>query len=625
MLDRNTVIGLVLIGAILIAFSIINAPSREDVALQQRKNDSIQVIKKQKEKELQQKAISNAVLETLSDTLPQSDSLIAVNKAKRFGPFAAASEGDVKTVYLENDLIKVKVLSKGAKAASVELKKFKDHLGKPLQLFHPDSTKFGLTLVSGNLVLSTDSLYFVTTSSSPDKLVMTLPAGEGRSLIYTYSLKPGSYVLDFKMTMNRMDDLIPGNVNALSLKWATLSLQHEKNLDAERGASTVSYLFSDGESDRLSESETDASEIQNNLKWIAFRQQYFSAAVFSEKELPKPSSISTRPSVEAGFNKFMTAELTLPFDHQASVSHDLHFYYGPNHFQTLKKLDIGLEELIPLGWGILGWINRFCVIPIFNFFEGFNLNYGIIILILTLVIKIVLFPLTFRAYLSSARMKVLKPEMDEINEKYAKEDPMKKQQAIMSLYRSAGVNPFGGCLPLLLQMPILFAMFRFFPASIELRQKSFLWADDLSTYDSILDLSFNIPFYGDHVSLFTLLMTVSTILYTRMNSSQFSGPQMAQMKIMMYAMPVIFLGVFNNYSSGLSYYYFLANMITFGQQFLFRKFVDDDAIHAKIQENKKRPAAAKKSRLQQRLEEMQKQQQLLQKQRQNQGSKPKKK
>jgi YidC/Oxa1 family membrane protein insertase len=235
------------------------------------------------------------------------------------------------------------------------------------------------------------------------------------------------------------------------------------------------------------------------------------------------------------------------------------------------------------------------------------------------VIKVVLLPLTYKAYLSTAKMKVLKPEMDEINLKFSNDDPMKKQQAIMALYRKAGVNPLGGCLPMLLQLPILFAMFRFFPASIELRQKSFLWADDLSTYDSIYDLPFHIPGYGDHVSLFTLMMTVSTIMYTRMNSSQFSGPQMAQMKWVMYLMPVIFLGVLNNYSSGLSYYYFLANMITFGQQFLIRKFVDEDAIHRKIQENKKKPVT--KSKFQERLEAMQKQQQLLQQQKQQQKGK----
>jgi YidC/Oxa1 family membrane protein insertase len=277
----------------------------------------------------------------------------------------------------------------------------------------------------------------------------------------------------------------------------------------------------------------------------------------------------------------------------------MHFYFGPNHYQILKSQGHNLEKQIPLGWGIFGWVNRFIVIPIFNFLNGFNWSYGIIILILTIAIKLLLLPLTFKAYLSQAKMKVLKPEVDEIQGKF-KEEPMKLQQEMMALYRKAGVSPLGGCLPMLLQMPILIAMFRFFPQSIELRQQSFLWATDLSTYDSILDLSFTIPFYGDHVSLFTLLMTVSTLLITKVNSSsQMTNPQM---KWMMYLMPIVFLGVFNSYSAGLSYYYFLANMISIGQQYLFRSFVNEDEIHRKIQENKKKPT--KKSKFQQRLEKM---------------------
>lgn len=259
-----------------------------------------------------------------------------------------------------------------------------------------------------------------------------------------------------------------------------------------------------------------------------------------------------------------------------------------------------MEKLVPLGWGIFGWVNRFAVIPVFNFLNSFNINYGIIILLLTILIKVVLLPLTYKSYISTAKMKVLQPEMSELQAKF-KADPMKLQQETMALYRKAGVSPLGGCLPMVLQMPILIAMFRFFPASIELRQEGFLWAKDLSTYDSILDLPFNIPFYGDHVSLFTILMTVSTLIYTRMNM-QMTAATNPSMKYVMYLMPIMFLGIFNNYSSGLSYYYFLANMITFGQQYLFKSFVDEKAIHAKIQENKKKPV--KKSKFQERLEKM---------------------
>ena len=277
----------------------------------------------------------------------------------------------------------------------------------------------------------------------------------------------------------------------------------------------------------------------------------------------------------------------------------MRFYIGPNHYQTLKKIaDLNLEKIIPLGWGIFGWVNRFIVIPTFNFLNSFNLNYGIIILFLTIFVRIILLPLTFGSFKSQAKMKVLQPEITEINEKF-KEEPMKKQQEVMGLYKKAGVNPLGGCIPGLLQMPILIAMFNFFPSSIELRQQSFLWATDLSTYDSILDLPFKIPFYGSHVSLFTLLMTVSTIIYTKVNM-QMTAATNPQMKWMMYLMPILFLGFFNNYSSGLSYYYFLSNIFGFGQQYLFKFFIDEEKIHAKIQENKKKPV--KKSSFQQRLD-----------------------
>jgi YidC/Oxa1 family membrane protein insertase len=320
----------------------------------------------------------------------------------------------------------------------------------------------------------------------------------------------------------------------------------------------------------------------------------------------KPGSlISTRtPNEKDDFKRF-NASLNLAYDASKEKSADFQFYFGPNHFQTLKEAGHDLQKQIPLGWGIFGWVNKFLVIPVFNWLDGYALNYGIIILLLTLIIKSILFPFQYKSYLSQAKMRVLKPEIDDLNKKYENDDPMKKQQALMGLYKEAGVNPLGGCLPLLLQLPILLAMFNFFPNAIELRQKAFLWADDLSTYDSILTLPFSIPAYGDHVSLFALLMTISTIIYTMMNN-QLSGAnaQMPQLKWMMYLMPVIFLFVLNSYASGLNYYYFLANVITFGQQFAFTKFVDEKKIHAKIQANKNKPGAKKQSSFQQKLEEM---------------------
>jgi YidC/Oxa1 family membrane protein insertase len=316
------------------------------------------------------------------------------------------------------------------------------------------------------------------------------------------------------------------------------------------------------------------------------------------------------PEKELNYLDYMEATVSLPFNAAKDKQLDLAFYFGPNKYNIMRSYHLDLEKQIPLGWSffLMQWINRFAVLPVFNFLEGFNLNYGIIILILTILLKIVLFPIAYKTYLSSAKMRLLKPEVDEITAKFPKkEDAMKKQQATMALYKKAGVNPMSGCVPMLLQFPILLAMFRFFPASIELRQEAFLWAEDLSSYDSIFDLPFNIPFYGDHVSLFTLLMTISTIIYTKINNDMMStGNQLPGMKTMMYLMPVMFLGFFNSYSSGLSYYYLLANLITFAQMYAIRSFVNEDKLHAQIQENKKKPV--KKSNFQKRLEEMAKNQ-----------------
>ncbi|MGM0613874.1 MAG: membrane protein insertase YidC, partial [Bacteroidota bacterium] len=351
-------------------------------------------------------------------------------------------------------------------------------------------------------------------------------------------------------------------------------------------------------------------------EWLSFKQRFFNSMLWSKDNSIESADLKTVTQVEdpdpsLHYLKTMEAELSVNYKSARDNTAQFAFYFGPNEYPRLNKHKLDMEQMIPLGWGffLLNWINRFAVIPVFNYLEGFNFNYGIIILILTILLKLLLFPIAYKTYMSSAKMRVLKPEIEEINKKYPKKDEaMKKQQATMALYKKAGVNPMAGCLPMLLQLPILIAMFRFFPSSIELRGESFLWASDLSTYDSILSLPFSIPFYGDHVSLFTLLMAISTVLYTWVNQQNMNtGQQMPGMKTMMYLMPVMLLFIFNNYASGLSYYYFLANVITFIQMIVIRNFiVDEDAIRAKIQANKKKPV--KKSKFQQRLEEAQKQQ-----------------
>lgn len=609
-MDRNSIVGLILIGLIIIGFSILNAPSQEQLAAAKHRQDSLALVEKQHEviKQQQQAAASSAALASPDSTV--SDSSAAARRTDLLGAFAEAGQGDAKSVVIENELIRITLTSKGGRIKSAELKKYKTADGKPVVLFESDSTKFGLNFFAQNRSISTNELFFTPvdngfTVAGKDSNTVRLRLFAGspdRYIEYQYTLTGNSYKLGYTMRFVGLNQVIASNTGYLELNWTERMRNQEKDIANERVNSTIYYMFSDEEVDHLSETKDAQEDLKTNVKWLAMKQHFFTQVLIADKSFDKPTHIATTAGVESDpFVKYMQATFTVPYSHGQDETFAMHFYLGPSHYQTLKKEGLNLEKQIPLGWGIFGWVNRFLVIPVFNMLSSMNWNYGLIILILTLVIKLVLTPFTYKSYISQAKMKVLKPEVQEIQDKY-KEEPMKLQQEMMGLYRKAGVSPLGGCLPMLLQLPILIAMFRFFPQSIELRQESFLWAHDLSTYDSILDLPFKIPFYGSHVSLFTLLMTVSTILITVFNSQ--SAATNPQMKWMLYLMPIFTLGIFNNYSAGLSYYYFLANTISIGQQYLFRSFVDEDAIHRQIQENKKRPASQKKSKFQQRLEQM---------------------
>ncbi|HNQ12370.1 MAG TPA: membrane protein insertase YidC [Bacteroidia bacterium] len=608
-MDRNSLIGIFLIGLILVVFSIMNQPSAEELARQKQVRDSIAEV--ERIEEINAQTVQNVESKTqplandsliVNDSI-SNDSLLMANRIAKFGLFSNASEGNEKQLWLENDRLKVTFSTKGGKPIQALLKSYKTYQQNPLQLFDEDSTRFGLTFFAANRLINTNALYFEPMEQSDNsKLVFRLKTDTKAYIDFIYALEPESYQLTFQIRLNGMDQVIADNSNFIELEWMQQSPSQEKDIEAQRRTSGVHYMYLDEDVDYLSETSDESEALKTKVKWIAFKQQYFSSALIADDSFLNPTDVAHQSS---GLNdstvKKFSARLSLPFDKSSDEKIDMKFYFGPNHFQTLRKMKLNLEKLVPLGWGIFGWVNRFLVIPVFNFLNTFNLNYGIIILILTIGIKLLLLPLTYKSYMSTAKMKVLRPEVEEIQGKH-KDEPMKSQQEMLALYRKAGVNPLGGCLPMLLQFPILLAMFNFFPASIELRQESFLWAKDLSTYDSILDLPFNIPFYGDHVSLFTLLMTISTLLFTMFNSQMTATNP--QMKWMMYLMPIIFLGVFNSYSAGLSYYYFLANVISIGQQFMFRRFVDEDEIHRKIQENKKKPSSNKKSKFQQRLEKM---------------------
>ena len=637
-MDRNSIAGILLIFAIFLGYFWLTKPTEKQVQEQKRKHDSIvQVEKKAKEE-----AVKNAIMKQSADkdsvttkksvVTPKADSTNKVTEKNKFGSFYKAAEGKKKYFTLENELLKLKISNKGGRIVSVQLKQYKTYDGKPLFLFDENTSNFGYTFFADNRDISTSNLYFepvpvkagegkndsiVVAKKDSAVIAMRLYPVSKDSVVnkekyveFLYTLKGNTYQVGYKVSFKGLQDIMTSNTDYVNLSWSANLLREEKNIDNERNNSTIYYKFFQDEVNNMSETKDAGTSLKTKVKWISFKGQFFTSVLIADNSFNNAEVKMQTDKTSQVYIKKMNAEISIPFALASQNTIPMSFYFGPTKYKILKKLNVDLERQIPLGWSffLMQWINRYAVLPVFNFLEGFNINYGIIILILTLLLKLVLFPIAYKTYVSSAKMKLLKPEIDEISAKFPKkDDAMKKQQATMALYKKAGVSPLSGCVPMLLQFPILIAMFRFFPASIELRQQSFLWANDLSSYDSILNLPFNIPFYGDHISLFTLLMTASTILYTMVNNQMMasSSQQMPGMKTMMYIMPVMFLGIFNNYSSGLSYYYLLANLITFAQIYGIRSFVDEDKLHKQIQENKKK--VVKKSGWQKRLEDMAKQ------------------
>lgn len=589
--DKNSLIGFVLMAVILIVFNTFFFPEiPQEQAPVKAPTEAIIT-----ETQFTETTIATPIL---------SNSVISEELKTKYGVFASAAKGTDEFQIIENDKLKITVANKGGRIVSVILKEYQTFDSLALDLFDADSSRFNLQFTTGHNINTAD-LYFVAEQSS-NTLSMKLKADDSHYVEYLYTLTD-DYLIDFDIKFIGMESLIPSGINYMNLEWQMKTPQTEKSKTNQDMYTGIQYQYSaDNEGDYLSFTSTDEDKINARLNWVAFKQQFFSAIFIAKDGFEKPTHLISTKSEGSKFIKDLAAKFELPYQHKVDEQLSFQFFFGPNHYKTLKAYDKGFEELVPLGWGIFGWVNQYIIINIFDFLSKYFSSYGIIILLLTLIIKIGLAPFTYKAFLSQAKMKVLKPEIDKINEKLKGKDPMKAQQETMGLYRKAGVNPMGGCLPMLFQFPILIAMFRFFPASIELRQESFLWADDLSSYDSIYELGFNIPFYGDHISLFTLLMTISTLLYTHMNSSMATG-QMAQMKWIMYLMPIMFLGFFNNYAAGLSYYYFLANMFTFTQQYFMKIMINEDEILAQLEANKKKPAKPK-SKFQKKLEDMQKKQ-----------------
>ena len=612
-MDKKTLIGLIVIGAILFGFTWYNASIQQKYAQEQQALTATQ---------------ETESTDTIVPEVRQPDTLQAANQLERHigSSLFQATTGTEKKIEVENDLMKVIFSNKGGKVASVVLKDYLTYQGTPLVLFPDSASVFDMSFFIkqqfNNVQINTGDYYFVADSSftptfaadeTSKNLTFRLDVDSAAHVDFVYTIYKDNYMIDFDVQFVGMENLLAQNQTDLEFTWQNVGMQNEKGFENENNYTTIAYKYPSDESvEQLRTSTEDKSEtINSKVKWVAFKQQFFSSIFVAKDDFQNGTLGYSTFQPGEGKIKTFRAKVSVPFTQQLS-EYNFNFYFGPNKFSVLKKYDdLHFERLIPLGGWIVGWINRWLVIPTFDTLGAHIANYGIIILILTLIVKILISPLTYKSYLSSAKMRLLKPEVDKLNEKYPKpEDALKKQQAMMALYKSAGVNPMGGCIPLLIQLPILYAMFRFVPASIELRGEHFLWADDLSSYDSILTLPFNIPFYGNHVSLFALLMAASMFIYSRINYNQTAGsaPQMAGMKFMMlYLMPIMMLFFFNNFASGLNYYYLLSNIITIGQTYGFRYIVNEDKLHQRMKENAKKPQ--KKSKWQQRYEEMVKLQQ----------------
>ncbi len=608
-MDKNTLTGFLLIGLIFVAFYFISRPTPEQIEYQKQvaEQKALAAQAEQQEKEAQ---------DTLPIVVEDSTALVA-----RLGNFANAGVGEEKTEIVETDLLKIAFSNKGAMVTSVELKKYKeskDSLLRPLMLFDgkEENAYSFVFATNSSRVLSTADLFFeqlpIEKNDSTQIVTYRLTVDEESYMDFVYTLPNDDYMVRFDIKTKGMNDVFAPTMSSFELQWDGKVRQQEKGRDFESRYSGVYFKYFADDVDNLSESSAETKDIPTKLKWVSFKDQYFSTILIADESFSS-AKLSTEAYKEGNYLKNCSANMYVPYDGEKV---GFRFYFGPNHFKTLNDYDknlpdeekLDLQRLIPLGWSLFRWVNRWMVIPMFNWFGSFISSFGIIILLMTIVIKTLLFPLMYKSYMSTAKMRVLRPEIEKINEKIPQEKMQERQKATMELYSRAGVNPMGGCIPMLLQMPILIAMFSFFPAAIELRQQSFLWADDLSAYDSICDLPFNIPFYGSHISLFCLLMTITNIIYTKWNmeASNTGGQQMPGMKFIMYFMPIMFLFFFNSYASGLSYYYFISLLITIIQTYIFRLCIDEEALLKQLNENKKKPQ--KKSGWMARLEKMQREQ-----------------
>ena len=640
-MDKKSIIGIAVVAVLFLGFAYFNSQQQkeylEQKAAYEAYVDSVAAAARAAAPVADSLASGNGVQAEVAAA--EAAAAVRERQVETLGEsLTAAREAEAEEFIVENDVMAVLFSTRGGQIKGVTLKDYTQYgprgkRDRKIEMMDPATARFGLSfyLKNGLKNVPVNTLDYVFTAQpvvgeadGAKSVVMRLPVAEGayleyRYLIYDTEAPERDYLVDFDVRLVNMAPEM-ANQTQIQIDWANTTFQNEKGFQNENMYTTLSYRFPDETSiEELGMSEGAKSKnISTQVNWVAFKQQFFSSVFIAPDNVSYANLAFDTAAPESSLLKTFTAQMGVPYTPQTE-GYDFAFYFGPNKYSILKKIgepggaDIYLERLVPLGWGIFGWVNRWCVIPVFDFLRNYIGSFGIIIFILVLLVKLVISPLTYKSYVSMAKMRLVKPQIDELAKKYPKpEDAMKKQQATMELYKKAGINPMGGCIPMLIQMPILIAMFRFFPASIELRGKSFLWADDLSSYDSILHLPFDIPFYGDHVSLFALLMAVSVFITSKISYSQTAqaGPQMAGMKFMMlYLMPLMLLFWFNNYSSGLSYYYLVSNIITMGQTFGFRYIVNEDKLHQRMKENARKPK--KMSKFQQRYEELMKQREQL--------------
>ena len=613
-MDKNTLIGFVLIGLVIVGFGIWNKPSQEEMQRAQAYNDSIQMVYEQKQEAQKAKAIAI-----------QQEAL----KVDSSSIFFQATEGTEQFITLENEFVQLTFTNKGGRVCKALLKEYNDQQQQPLVLFDQSDATLSFGFEGKNENLYSDELYFNIASQTDSSVVMRLQSAKDAYIDFTYSLLPSSYMVDMSIRAVGLQNFFPTSTKTFSIDWNQRARHLEKGYTFEQRYTSLTYKPVNDGTDYLNENQDEKSEMESQLEWVAFKNQYFSTIFLAENNFSKATLESKIAEKGSGYMKQFNANMSASFDPTGKKSTNFKFYYGPNHFKTLlasgnlcfADKDTDLQDLVYLGWPIIRWINRWFTINLFDWLSGLGLSMGLVILLMTIIVKILVIPTTWKSFISSAKMRALRPHIEKLNAKYPKpEDAMKKQQETMMIYNQYGVSPMGGCLPMLIQTPVFMALFFFVPNAIELRQQSFLWADDLSAYDDLISWSTSIPLLGNHLSLFCLLFSITTIINQLIMMKQQdmgNNPQMSAMKWMMYIMPLMFFFIFNEYASGLSYYYFISGLLGILTTWIMRRMTDEKKLLAQLEANKKQPSQMRTSNLMSKLEALQKEQERIQRERQD--------